>query len=277
MKKIFVIIAMLMLVLPAMYAQIDYSQKAREFLSQGDCEKAEFAYQDYKREHPNGNAEIEAAIKRCIEEDNNDATTGTLNGHEWVDLGLPSGTKWATCNVGASKLEEYGNYYAWGETSTKTTYDWSTYRYSNGSYDRLTKYCSKSYYGSNGFTDYLKILQSSDDAATANWGKGWRMPTRDEFEELTNNCTITWTTLNEVNGRLFTGPNGNYIFLPAAGYRNDSELYYAGSYGYYWSSSLNTDDTDGAWYHYFNSGCYYVDDGSRSYGYTVRAVCQSQN
>lgn len=202
-------------------------------------------------------------------------TKGSCNGHDWVDLGLPSGTKWATCNVGVSKPEEYGNYYAWGETSTKTTYDWSTYHYCNGDYDNLTKYCSKSDYGRNGFTDNLTTLQSSDDAATANWGAGWRMPTREEFDELITTCTITWTNRNGVNGRLFiSNVNGNSIFLPAAGNRYDSSLDGDGFCGRYWSSSLRTDYPIKGWYLYFNSDSDYYSMGNleRYDGHSVRPV-----
>ena len=187
--------------------------------------------------------------------ENSGATTGSLNGHDWVDLGLPSGLRWATCNVGASTPTAYGNYYAWGETTTKETYNSSTYTYSGNQ----------------------TTLPSSADAATANWGSGWRMPTYDELNELRNNCTVTWTTQNGVYGRLFTGPNGNSIFLPAAGGRYGSELYNAGSDGGYWSSSLYTGSTDIAWYLYFHSIDYFVLDSYRCYGFTVRAVCQSQN
>ena len=182
-------------------------------------------------------------------------TTGTLYGHDWVDLGLPSGLRWATCNVGASSPTAYGNYYAWGETTTKATYNESTYTY----------------------TGNQTTLPSSADAATANWGIGWRMPTQSEMQELLDNCTYTWTTQNGVNGRLFTGPNGNSIFLPAAGYRNGGELYSAGSLGNYWSSSLGSSDTYYAWNLGFNSGGCSMDYYLRCYGRSVRAVCQSQN
>ena len=202
--------------------------------------------------------------------------------HEYVDLGLPSGTKWATCNVGSTTTEGYGDYFAWGETTTKETYNWSTYRYCNGSDTTLTKYCYDSSYGNNGFTDNLTTLDVSDDAATVNWGAGWRMPTYNELDELQSNCTVTWTTQNGVNGRLFTGPNGNSIFLPAAGGRG-SELYGAGSYGYYWSSSLyrsNHGIPSSAWLLYFNSdnsyiGSYYGDGyyDRRYSGRSVRPVC----
>ncbi len=203
--------------------------------------------------------------------------TGYTNGYGYVDLGLPSGTRWATCNVGASTPTAYGDYFAWGETTPKETYNWSTYRYCNGDYNTLTKYCNNSSYGNNGFTDNLTTLEASDDAATANWGAVWRMPTQTEMQELIDNCTVTWTTQNGVNGRLFTGPNGNSIFLPAAGHRYYSELYHDGSYGIYWSSSLYSDNTDDAWYLVFDSGVYGMGYDYRYYGLTVRAVCQSQN
>ena len=155
----------------------------------------------------------------------------------WVDLGLPSGLKWATCNVGATRPEEYGNYYAWGEVTTKTTYDWSTYKYANGSDSTLTKYCNDASYGNEGFTDDLTTLEAADDAATQNWGGKWRMPTVEEWQELKDNCTWTWTTLNGVNGYEVKATNGNFIFLPAAGYRYDKRQ--TSSFcGIYWSSSL---------------------------------------
>ena len=204
-------------------------------------------------------------------------TVGMANGHAWVDLGLPSGTKWATCNIGATNPEDYGDYFAWGETTPKDTYSWATYSLCNGTNSTLTKYCNNSSYGNGGFTDDLTILESSDDAATANWGSGWRMPTYDELNELKNNCTVTWTTQSGVNGRLFTGPNGNSIFLPAAGLRRVSSLYGAGSSGYYWSSSLGTDGPLNAWYLGFSSGICGMGYDYRYYGLSVRAVCQSQN
>ena len=201
-----------------------------------------------------------------------EVTVGGGDEHEYVDLGLPSGTLWATCNVGADTPEDYGDYFAWGETQLKDTYTWSTYQYCNGSYNTLTKYCSNSSYGYNGFTDDLTTLLPEDDAATANWGSGWRMPTKEEWEELLDNTTVTWTTQNGVNGRLFTASNGNSLFLPAAGYRSSSSLYGAGSYGNYWSSSLITDYPIYAWGFYFYSGSYYMNGGNRYYGQSVRPV-----
>ena len=167
---------------------------------------------------------------------------GSYNGHEYVDLGLPSGTLWATCNVGANAPEEYGDYFAWGETQPKEVYTWYTYQYCmDGSSTSLTKYCNNAYLGYSGFTDNLTTLLPEDDAATANWGNGWRMPTKEEWLELFYNTTNIWTTQNGVNGRLFTAPNGNRVFLPATGYRCNGDLNYAGSDGNYWSNSLDTD------------------------------------
>ena len=197
-----------------------------------------------------------------------------LGGHAFVDLGLPSGTLWATCNVGATTPEAYGGYYAWGETTTKTTYNWSNYRYCNGSSTTLTKYCYDANYGYNGFTDNLTTLQSSDDAATANWGNGWRMPTSTEMQELIDNCTFEWTTLNGVNGGKFTGTNGNSIFLPASGSRNGSNLNDNGITGHYVSSILSGSHT----YFYsglrfsFSSNTYEIYEGYRYIGRSVRAV-----
>ena len=204
--------------------------------------------------------------------------TTTNDERVYVDLGLPSGLLWATCNVGANSPEDYGQYFAWGETQPKEYYDWSTYQYANGtSWDdpKLTKYCTNSSFGYNGFTDDLTTLLPEDDAATANWGSDWRMPTKEEWLELYNNTTVTWTTQNGVNGRLFTASNGNSLFLPAAGYRRDGELYYAGSRGYYWSSSLNTAYPHGAWGLYFDSGYANTYNFDRSYGFSVRPVLEN--
>ena len=149
---------------------------------------------------------------------------GTTNGHAWVDLGLPSGKKWATCNVGATSPEEYGDYFAWGETTTKSDYS-----------SCLTYGLSESELQSQGYIDSEGNL--TYDAATANWGGDWRMPTYDELNELRNRCTWTWTTQNGVNGYKVIGPSGASIFLPAAGCRHGSSLSSAGSDGCYWSST----------------------------------------
>ena len=202
--------------------------------------------------------------------------TGIADGHEWVDLGLPSGTKWATMNVGASSPEDYGDYFAWGEITTKSSYNWSTYKWCEGSDDTMTKYCTSSSYGT---VDNKTTLDLSDDAAHVNWGTSWRMPTQAEQDELRNTSytTWTWTTQNGVKGYKVTSKtNGNSIFLPAAGYRYDSDLDSAGPRGIYWGSSLFTYDSDGAYYLRFSSNFvdsgYYYRHGSRYLGQSVRPV-----
>ena len=200
--------------------------------------------------------------------------TGYMGGYGYVDLGLPSGLLWAYANIGANNPEDYGNYYAWGETEYKETYDWTTYQYCDGSETTLTKYCSDESYGLNGFTDSLTTLESVDDAATVNWGESWRMPTQDEMQELIDNCDTAWTTMNGINGMLFTSrANGNSIFLPAAGERFDSNLGSVGSYGYYWPSSLGTGNPSYASLLLLSSGNCYVFGGLRRYGMPVRPVC----
>ena len=200
--------------------------------------------------------------------------TGTENGHTWVDLGLPSGLQWASCNVGATTPEDYGNYYAWGETASKTDYSWATYKYANGAGEKLTKYCSKASYGDDGFTDDKTTLEPEDDAAHVNWGGDWRMPTATEMDELLENCIWTWTTQKGINGYQVTSKtNGNSIFLPAAGYRYDTGLYNAGSIGGYWSSSLDTNGPRYAWSGYFGSDYVYRNGRGRFLGQAVRPVC----
>ena len=174
-----------------------------------------------------------------------------------IDLGLPSGTLWACCNVGAKKPEDYGGYYAWGETKTKSTYNWSTYIHCGGT----KKTCRNL-----GFN----ITGTSYDAATANWGMSWKMPTIGQFKELHDKTTSVWITRFGVKGRKFTGPNGGTIFLPAAGYMWDGGLFNVGSWGRYWSSTPY--DGDDAYGLNFISGN--VDTGScwRGGGRSVRPV-----
>ncbi len=185
-----------------------------------------------------------------------------VEAHEWVDLGLPSGTLWATCNVGANSPEEYGDYFAWGETTPKDYYDENTY-FDSG----YNKYNDND---NGGLTELLP----EDDAATKNWGSPWHMPTPEQIRELLDNCTREWTTQGGVNGILVTGPSGGQIFLPAAGMRWFDELRYAGSigYGYYWSSSCSYGCD--AWYLGFRSvhnwSCYR--GGYRWGGHSVRPV-----
>ena len=173
-------------------------------------------------------------------------------GAEAVDLGLPSGTMWANMNVGAEKSEDYGDYFAWGETEPKEVYNWDTYQYGSSENDVED-------IGSD-------IAGTAYDAATANWGTPWRMPSVDQIKELLENCSYEWTTLNGVKGGKFTSKkNGNSIFLPAAGYRWYGEFDYVGTYGYYWSSTLYESDPFDACYLYFDSGNAYWSN----YGYGV--------
>jgi uncharacterized protein YjdB len=204
---------------------------------------------------------------------------------EAVDLGLPSGLKWASCNVGALKIEDYGAYFAWGEKEPKTDYNWTTYKYGFAGADqdniKLIKYCSSngaSYWAEYGSPDNRTVLYLSDDAARANWGGGWRMPTEAEWTELVYNCSWGWTdNYNEtgIKGRIATGSNGNSIFLPAAGGRNGTGPYDVGLICYYWSSTL-TSPPYFAWKAYFDSDYVYLtlNGGYRCDGLPVRPVTE---
>lgn len=213
--------------------------------------------------------------------------------HEYVDLGLS--VKWATCNVGASKPEDYGNYYAWGETSAygeapsaypssftgtknsgytslskKTVYSWSTYKYCRGSDDTQTKYCTDPSYGT---VDNKTVLDLEDDAAHVNWGGSWRMPTKEEQDELRTKCTWTWTSQNGVNGYKVTSKtNGNSLFLPVAGVRWEYTFNNVGLNGDYWSSSLFSSDPRYACYLNFKSSNVGSNVANRIDGRSVRAV-----
>ena len=189
---------------------------------------------------------------------------------EAIDMGLPSGLKWASFNLGASEPEEYGDYYAWGETEPKDVYSWETYQWCMGSNETLTKYNTNPEYGYNGFTDGKTILDPEDDAAYVNLGGSWRMPTDVEWRELRENCTWTWTTQNGVDGMLVTATNGNSLFIPAAGYRYSSYLLLTGFRGNGWSSSLYTDYN--AWETIFDSGGATWFGGTRCHGFSVRPV-----
>ncbi|MBQ0023378.1 MAG: hypothetical protein KBT29_09100 [Prevotellaceae bacterium] len=201
--------------------------------------------------------------------DNDNAPAGA----EAVDLGLPSGTKWANMNIGASTPEDYGEYFAWGEIMPKLSYSWSTYWWCGDNMGSImTKYNDYEY---DSTFDGKTTLDPEDDAAYVNWGGSWRMPTYNQKEELRIYCIWSWTTQNGVNGyKVASMKNGNSIFLPAAGNRNGNSLYSAGSKGVYWTSTLTF--TNCARYLGFDSNK--VEDGrstaySRSCGLPVRAVC----
>ena len=219
-------------------------------------------------------AEVEEKIRQQSNSNSSSPSTQSYracpdsNHPHLIDLGLPSGTKWACCNVGASRPEDYGNYYAWGETTPKSTYDWSNYKWCRGAYDKQTKYCTKSSYGT---VDNKTVLEPGDDAARANWGASWRMPTKAQCQELLDKCTHIWTKVNGVRGRKFTGPNGASIFLPAAGWRIGAGGT-RGSSGGYWSSTLNESSPYNAFELYFNSGYANCLSENRNYGPSVRPV-----
>ena len=202
---------------------------------------------------------------------------------KYVDLGLPSGTKWARCNLGASKPSDYGDYFAWGETEPKTEYSWETYKWmqaGKSDWKYITKYTFADgqtegiWYdaGGNFIGDNKTTLEAADDAATQKLGSPWRMPTEGEIQELIDHCAWTWTTQDGVNGYKVKGPNGKSIFLPAAGFRDGSKLFMDGYEGAYWSSSLDTDHNDFACGPRFESVKHGWSAYSRFAGYSVRPV-----
>ena len=177
-----------------------------------------------------------------------------------IDLGLPSGTKWACCNVGASKPEDYGSYYAWGETKEKTTYNWSTYIHCEGSQGTCHNLGSG-------------ISETKYDVAHVTWGEPWVMPSCGQIKELMDNCTYMWTTFNGITGGKFTSKkNGNYVFLPSAGDRCDGKLIHSGSNGYYWSATQDLSNSSNAYDLIFDYDHVYWFYCYRYYGHTIRLV-----
>lgn len=188
---------------------------------------------------------------------------------EAVDLGLS--VKWASCNVGATSPEEYGGYYAWGETEEKDDYAWPIYKWCNGGDRSMTKYCADSSWGT---VDNKTVLDPEDDVAHVKWGGSWRMPTSDEIKELLNKCSLQWTEVNGIKGQKVTGPNGNSIFLPAAGAWSGTVYDGHGSEGRYWSGTLY----DGSKYAYYLSfggaGNFLGRFSDRCTGLSVRPVTE---
>lgn len=180
---------------------------------------------------------------------------------------------WADRNIGASSPEDYGDYYAWGETETKPSYDWTTYKWCNGSNNSLTKYNTSSYYGA---IDKKYLLEKVDDVAHVKLGSNWRMPTDDEWYTLRTNSNCVETTQNGVKGIKVTGPSGNSIFLPYAGQKSGTSLSEdTGSEGFYWSSFLKDDHPDQAYYIWLWGTPKTHRHGGRSAGLTIRPVFDS--
>lgn len=200
-------------------------------------------------------------------------TTGSINGHDWVDLGLPSGLKWATCNVGAKRPGDYGGFYAWGETKTKEVYDWDT------CFDCLDP---DNWQDDNSWGVYKKggklqiTPNSGHDVARKNWGSTWRMPTIKELEELNNKCKWKWATQDGHNGYIVTGPNGNSIFLPAAGcsFGDDPEPIGVGEDGDYRSSTCSPTFSNDARILAIGKDEHYTTSFNRCAGSSVRPVTE---
>lgn len=209
--------------------------------------------QKIKIETPTNIHKTMAEKKNEVEKDF--SQTEKYNSREWVDLALPSGLKWATCNLGATTPEEYGDYFAWGETEPKSGYtadNSATYKKAIGDISGDLRY----------------------DAARKNWGNSWRIPTEAEFSELISNCTWTWTTQNNVNGYRVTGVNGNSIFLPAASCCVGSSLSSRGEYGNYWASTPERRDSEDAYCLSFYCSYHLLEWTFRYLGQTVRPVCE---
>ena len=213
-------------------------------------------------------------------------TQELINYSYFVDLGLPSGTLWGKYNIGVNprklnKADDWnGGYYAWGEIEEKQEYSWKTYKYANGNYDRLTKYCTSRYCDSSYKPDYLITLQDEDDVAVQTNKLSWniKMPIKKQFNELLKYTTSDWVNNYQgiigLNGMMFISKqNRNEIFIPAAGFLTGSSVYHAGSYGCVWSSSLRQASSYGAHnLQFFRSSVCYMHNTDRCNGYSVRAV-----
>lgn len=226
---------------------------------------------------------LAVSCKKPKQPDDGGNNTPTIT-YEAVDLGLPSGTLWATFNVGATKPNEAGYYFAWGETAKKDSYSWGNYKYCRyaDTINKMTKYCDVASFGYNGFTDNLWTLTPEDDAATVNWGSDWCTPTYEQWRELWEKCENVDHYEGDVYGCRFKGPNGKTIFLPAAGSYDVSGAVNMGFVGNYWSSTLSghshsliEEGPDCALgYHFYGPVPYmsFIEDYQRYKGYSIRAV-----
>lgn len=222
--------------------------------------------------HLKNGEKVEYSAEEVEYVDFTEAQSDPYNGHEYVDLGLPSGLKWATCNVGASAPEEYGDYYAWGEIETKDVYTKDNYKY----YHIGTGTDADGFDSERPVWDDLGVISGTEyDVVRQKWGSSWRMPTQNEFQELYDKCTWNWVKKNNVNGYKVTGPNGNWIFLPAAGYRDGTYLSFVGSFGKYCTGTQSPYSPD------YARGLSFFDklvDESygqlRYYGFSVRPVTE---
>ncbi len=272
MKRLILILLFVALIAGLTFSQVEVHRQKKQHTTQNQSQvqtsdvkrkneakakrRREAETQRKREEEPPQKGELELKPKRDMVA----KLEGKINGHDYVDLGLPSGLKWATCNIGASSPSENGDYYAWGETSPKAFYTEPTCLTYNKSEIQLT---------SDGIVASLGKLTMSNDAARVNWGGSWRMPTRFELEELLNRCSWTWISDGIHKGYQITGPNGCSIFIPAASYRGGFS--YAGEYGRYWSASVDNGNY-GAYTLRFDNSSRDVDWGSRYCGRTIRAV-----
>jgi len=252
------------------YVDTDIWDAGKPCYKNFDCDIAAFVYPKWIKVI-SGTEVITASVNF---NEGGGSGSGSVSKIEFVDLGLPSGTLWATTNVGATKPEDFGLYFAWGETegyegiTDEKQFSWADYELCDGSDTTLIKYNDNSSYGT---VDTLTTLEQVDDAAYTS-DNTCRMPTKADLEELTANTTSTWETLNGVNGMRFTGTNGNSIFVPATGNCNGGSVNDVGSDGGLWSSSLGESDSRVALVLLFGSDYMFVPDYYRFIGLPVRAV-----